>query len=113
MMMAPPPQIKESWNKASSLAGGFFNKVKSAKFPASFTGSQTAAAAQPPGTNATIVDLPPLNDTPPAAAPATPAKAPSTADSDGDWVSTDMKPATDAISNFSIGDDDDDADLLL
>ena len=117
-MMAPPPQIKESWNKASSLAGGFFNKVKSTKFPTSFAGSQTSTSsrAATPGTTATIVDLPPLHDAPAAGAPAAataPAKAPSTAGSDGDWVGTDMKPATDAISNFSIGDDDDDADLLL
>jgi hypothetical protein len=116
-MMAPPPQIKETWNRASSIAGGFFTRVKSAKFPTSFTGSQKTTASQPPapGTTATIVDLPPLADTLPATAveTTTPAKAPSTAGSDGDWVATDMKPATDAISNFSIGDDDDDPDLLL
>ena len=114
--IVPPPQIKGVMDKASNMAGGFFAKVKSTKFPTSFTtrndGTSTTAAV-PDAAAPTIVDLPPIDDTPAAAAPAPPPAAPSSGGS-GDWVGTDMKSATDAISNFSIGDEDeDDADLLL
>jgi len=114
--IVPPPQIKGVMDKASNMAGGFFAKVKSAKFPTSFTnrndGTSTPAAV-PDAAAPTIVDLPPIDDTPAAVATAPPPAAPSSGGS-GEWVAADMKSATDAISNFSIGDEDeDDADLLL
>jgi hypothetical protein len=119
--MVPPPQIKGVMDKASNMAGGFFAKVKSTKFPTSFTnrndGTSTPAAV-PDVAAPTIVDLPPIDYTPApvaaaAAAAAPPPAAPSSGGS-GEWVGTDMKSATDAITNFSIGDEDeDDADLLL
>ena len=58
-----------------------------------------------------VVDLPPMNNTPTATVESSTTSSNGT---EGDWVGTDIAPATDAISNFSIGDDeDDDADLLL
>ena len=58
-----------------------------------------------------VVDLPPVNNTPTATVESSTTSSNGT---EGDWVGTDIAPATDAISNFSIGDDeDDDADLLL
>lgn len=125
--MTPPPQMKDVMDKAttmadkaSSIAGGFFSKVKLGKIPNCFNpgGTELSPTNTAPGTTATatIVDLPPMVDTstvPPAFA-AVPPKAPSTAGSDGDWTGADLKPASDAISNFSIGDEDDeDPDLLL
>jgi hypothetical protein len=117
--IVPPSQMKDVMDKASNMAGDFFSKVKIGKLPTCFNGSvyedPSPTHAPPPRQSATIVDLPPLNDTSSAAiAESTPAKPPSTAGSDGDWTGADLKPATDAISNFSIGDeDDDDPDLLL
>ena len=131
----PPVQMQGVMNKATNMAGGFFAKAKSSKFRSSFMdnfntrGSKTNVGTESEVTTATIVDLPPLNDTPTAAAaaattePATTTTSNSTSSgnfsatsSEGDWVGVaDIAPATDAITNFSIGDDeeDDDADLLL
>lgn len=115
--ITPPSQMKDVMDKASNMAGDFFAKVKIGKLPTCFNGSgmdEPSTTTAPPRQSATIVDLPPLNDTPSATSESTPAKPPSTAGSDGDWTGADLKPATDAISNFSIGDeDDDDPDLLL
>jgi hypothetical protein len=115
--IAPTSQVKDVMDKASNIAGDFFAKVKIGKLPNCFN---SGVVEEPSPTNvtprpsATIVDLPPLNDNPPATTESTPAKPPSTAGSDDDWTGADLKPATDAISNFSIGDeDDDDPDLLL
>ncbi|KAG7354258.1 ELMO/CED-12 family protein [Nitzschia inconspicua] len=117
--LAPPPQVKGVMDKATNLAGDFFAKVKIGKIPNCFNVGNSELSptnTEMPEPSATIVDLPPLNDTP-AGGPtgsSVPPKAPSTAGSDGDWTGADLKPATDAISNFSIGDEDDeDPDLLL
>jgi len=128
----PPLQIQGVMDKASNMAGGLFAKVKSAKFRTSFTSNNSRFDEETESrvTTATIVDLPPLNDIPTAATisstikPAATTTATnrnvsrnnSTTSSTGtdDWEGTDIAPATDAISNFSIGDDEEeDADLLL
>ena len=81
--------------KNTGAALGSFNPVARASAPAETTGST-------PGP--TIVDLPP----PPT--PSTDAVALQT-ETEGDWAGTDIASATDAISNFSIGDEEDD-DML-
>lgn len=113
----PSPQIKGVMDMAGSMAGGFFAKVKSAKFPTGF-GSPKSEVPQPETTNgppeasATIVDLPPIEDDAPTTEPSS--TQPETMTMEGDWVGADIAAATDAISNFSIGDDEDeDPDLLL
>lgn len=113
----PTPQIKGVMDMAGSMAGGFFAKVKGAKFPTGFA-SPKPEEPQPEPTNAptevsaTIVDLPPLDDEVPETGPAK--IQPETIAVEGDWVGTDIAAATDAISNFSIGDEDEeDPDLLL
>mmetsp|Transcript_26173 Transcript_26173/g.61492 ORF Transcript_26173/g.61492 Transcript_26173/m.61492 type:complete len:519 (+) Transcript_26173:936-2492(+) len=98
------PQFKEAMGKATHFAGGIFAKVK----------DRLGAEQQ---TSATLVDLPPMQDTPAASATKGPSiMAPtsgnSAGSSDGDWTGTDIAPATEGIMNFSIGDDDDDNDLL-
>ena len=98
------PQFKEAVGKATNFAGGLFAKVKDR------LGSEPQASA-------TLVDLPPVQNTPPVLATKgpgimAPTSGNSAASSDGDWTGTDIAPATDGIMNFSIGDDDDDVDLL-
>lgn len=118
--LVPPPQIKGVMDMAGSMAGGFFAKVKSAKFPTSF-GSLRTEEPLPQTTNgapeasATIVDLPPLEDEAIINSPTpTQQETPVEGVDEGDWVGADMAAATDAISNFSIGDEDEeDPDLLL
>eukprot|EP00536_Pseudo-nitzschia_multiseries_P005109 jgi/Psemu1/238209/estExt_Genewise1.C_930019 len=119
-------QLKEAMDKASNFAGGLFAKVKSGVTKLNVSSSNNNNNNNQTGSGAavdaaTIVDLPPLNDTPTAAA-AAPAAAPANATGetvsetspDGDWAGTDIAAATDGITNFSIGDeDDDDVDLLL
>jgi len=111
-------QLKDAMDKASNFAGGLFAKVKSGVTKLN-SGSNPATLAGAVGT-ATVVDLPALNDTPTGAAAAVAPTAATTGDTvsdtspDGDWAGTDIAAATDGITNFSIGDDDDDdADLLL
>jgi hypothetical protein len=108
--IVPPPQIKGVMDKASNMAGGFFAKVKSTKFPTSFATRNESAytATSTPEAAPTIVDLPPIDDTPAANAMPLPSVPPSE-----DWVGNDLKAATDAINNFSIGDEEEDADMLL
>ena len=119
--IAPPAQIKDVMDKASNMAGGLFAKMKNPvfkkpAFPSFGKGASTTTSttSEPP---ATIVDLPPPSEPGTAAAATTPAPAATAAPGDttnaseGDWAGTDILPATDAISNFSIGDDDDD-DIL-
>mmetsp|Transcript_1498 Transcript_1498/g.4131 ORF Transcript_1498/g.4131 Transcript_1498/m.4131 type:complete len:167 (-) Transcript_1498:87-587(-) len=103
--VAPPSQNKMTgvMAQAGSMAGGFFSKIRGT--PA-FSLSQKKSPPQQPVTPEpapTIVALPP------APAPVE-EPAPAEADvgaSDLDWLGTDIASATDAISNFSIGDDDD------
>lgn len=116
---APAPQFKDAIHSASNFAGGLFARVKGR-----LNQKETVVPA------ATVVDLPPMDDAvapafaaPPttAAAPAAAAPAPPMATAGApvsgnsaasDWTGTDIAAATDGITNFSIGDDDDDADLL-
>lgn len=118
-------QLKEAMDKASNFAGGFFAKVKSGVALKLNSNSNTQASTTATGA-ATIVDLPPLDDTiatttAAVVAPPPPATTSTTTTSasgdgisvDGDWAGTDIAAATESITNFSIGDDDDDADLLL
>jgi hypothetical protein len=101
-------------DKAGNFAGGFFAKIKNPGF-GSFhrkqepvVDSKPAAAVVEPEPAPTMVDLPPLATAVPSAATTT--TEPSAVG--GDWAGTDIAPATDAISNFSIGDEDDDEDIL-
>lgn len=111
-----PPPFKDVLDKAGgaagaiagvagAFAGGFFAKVKNSgaafgnRNPAGGTPNSTPPAprAEPVPT---IVDLPP---------PPTPTTVAAAAEeTEGDWVGTDIASATDAISNFSIGDEDED-----
>lgn len=127
----PPLQIQGVMDKASNMAGGLFAKVKSAKFRTSFTNNNSRFDEETESrvNTATIVDLPPFNDTPTATPTSSTIKPAATTttnrnvsgnasatSSNGtdDWEGTDIAPATDAISNFSIGDDEEeDADMLL
>jgi hypothetical protein len=115
MAAAPSPQFNEFKNvfdkagkgagavagAAGAFAGGFFAKVKSSG--AAFGGlSPMGRANAPPATTSaepgpTIVDLPPPTST--------------SGETEGDWAGTDIAAATDGISNFSIGDDEED-DML-
>ena len=107
---SPSPQFKEAMGMASNFAGGLFARVKGRLNQNEFTQSSSA----------TIVDLPPVSPTPvPASATAAPPAAAAVSPTSGnsaafsDWTGTDIDPATEGITNFSIGDDDDDdADLL-
>ena len=116
-VMAPPPQLKGAMDKAGSMASGLFSKMKSTTFSTSFSKTTPQTQNEP---SATIVDLP-AETQPGAVSNPTPTSssseikaAPTSGSTDGDWTGTDIAPATDAISNFSIGDDDDDEpDLLL
>jgi len=117
--ITPPPQFKDVMDKASGMAGGFFSKMKSAKFPTGFNNRSEASRTEAASVaTATIVDIPPLDDVP-SATSSQPAEADTTqpdpsSGTEGDWAGTDIKPPTDAINNFSIGDeDDDDPDMLL
>jgi hypothetical protein len=107
-----PPQnkVNEVFSQGFSQAGSFFAKMKAPTFsiPGVQRKEQTPQATAPepePEPAPTIVAIPDMLDT-------NFAKAPDSAGSDeGDWVGADMTPATDAISNFSIGDEDDDGIL--
>ena len=96
-MASPSPQFKE----AVAFAGGLFARVK-------------GRLNQKETTTATIVDLPPPAAPAFASAPkavAAPVSGNSAASSDGDWTGTDIAGATEGITNFSIGDEDE-TDLL-
>lgn len=122
---AGPPQIKEVLDKAGGAAGAVLDKAGGAagavagaagafagglmakmKSP-SFGGNKNASPSQAAGASPTIVDLPPPTSTSMDAAPTT-SIATVPGETEGDWAGTDIAPATDGISNFSIGDDDDD-----
>ena len=107
----PPPQIKDVMDKAGNMAGGLFARMKNPGFPSFANRKTDAKPAAEPEPAATIVDLPPPSETTAPAAATTPKPASAPSSMEGDWAGTDIAPATDAISNFSIGDDDDD-DIL-
>ena len=104
----PQQKVSEVMAQAGSMAGGLFSKIKapSIQLPGIQPRKAGNNAAPPPPVDVspTIVQLPP--------APA-PAADVATLGVEGDWVGlgTDIPPMTDAISNFSIGDEDDDDDL--
>jgi hypothetical protein len=111
MAAAPSPLAT-----AGQFAGGLFAKVKDRL-------NNPKETVMPVSDPATIVDLPPPAQEEDAFAFASALSVPKTkpppvsgnsaASSDGDWTGTDIAAATEGISNFSIGDDDDDdADLL-
>eukprot|EP00538_Stauroneis_constricta_P000773 CAMPEP_0119549904 /NCGR_PEP_ID=MMETSP1352-20130426/3532_1 /TAXON_ID=265584 /ORGANISM="Stauroneis constricta, Strain CCMP1120" /LENGTH=523 /DNA_ID=CAMNT_0007595603 /DNA_START=1036 /DNA_END=2607 /DNA_ORIENTATION=+ len=117
---SPQNKMNEVMAQAGNMAGGFFSKMRTGpgfnlnkKKAASLATQSAPIIDQAPEPAPTIVALPPA----PAPAPASaaipseekPAAAPSSggASSDADWLGTDIASATDAISNFSIGDDDD------
>ena len=120
---APPP-LKDVLDKAGgaagavagaagALAGGLFAKVKNTgaalqNFNPVVRTSISQPQPSPPEPSPsvlapTIVDLPP--------SPVADFFAPTPTETEGDWAGTDIASATDAISNFSIGDDEED-DML-
>jgi hypothetical protein len=107
-----PPQnkVNEVFSQGFSQAGSFFAKMKAPTFaiPGIQRKEQAPPAAAPePEPEPTIVAIPGMLDTNFARAPV----SGGVSSEEGDWVGADMTPATDAISNFSIGDDDED-DIL-
>lgn len=79
---------------ATSMAAGVFSKIKSP----GFNPLRKVEAEQPQGTDMMAPQAEPdLMTFSPAAS----------AEEDGDWVQSPMKPPTDAIENFTIDDDDD------
>jgi hypothetical protein len=111
-------KVNEVFSQGFSQAGSFFAKMKAPTF--AIPGIQrkeqppsaTPAAATEPEPEPTIVAIPDMLDTNTNTKNVAKAPVSAGADSDeGDWVGADMTPATDAISNFSIGDEDDD-DIL-
>jgi hypothetical protein len=109
-------KVSDVMAQAGTMAGGLFSKIKtptipSIQIPSMMLPSRKAAQPLPPQTPAypspdlspTIVALPPLVV---ASTAATDFSA--SGGIEGDWVGADIPPVTDAISHFSIGDDDDD-----
>ena len=99
--VTPQQKVTEVMSQAGNMAGGLFSKIKPPTIqipgiPRKADGKQPP----PPTASPTIVALPPA-----------PSPSLSSMGVEGDWLGTDIPPVTDAISNFSIGDDDDDDDL--
>ena len=79
------------------------HREKNATIPRRDGASTTTGASASRTVQPTIVPLPPAGS---ATSPA------NTQEDEGEWAGTDLAAATDGISNFSIGDlDDDDDDL--
>jgi len=114
-MASPSPQFKEAMGTVTNFAGGLFARVKGRLNQKEEGTTRVMPSAAIAATSAaTIVDLPPPTTTPVpefATAPP-PVSGNSAASSDGDWTGTDIAGATEGITNFSIGDDEDEADLL-
>ncbi len=111
-MASPSPQFKEAVGTVTNFAGGLFARVKGHLNQKEENPRVTPSAATT--TSATIVDLPPTTPeaVPDFATAPPPVSGNSAASSDGDWTGTDIADATEGITNFSIGDDEDEADLL-
>jgi hypothetical protein len=123
---APSPnKVNEAFSQGFSQAGSFFAKMKTPTFamkaptfamkaptfalPGVQRKEQAPPAPEPePQPEPTIVNIPDMLDTKVAKAPVSAGAG----SDEGDWVGTDMTPATDGISNFSIGDEDDE-DIML
>lgn len=100
----PQQKVSDVMAQAGNMAGGLFSKIKTPtiQIPGLARMGENKSAPPPPVDMApTIVQIPPAT---------TPAPAETMMGVEGDWVGlgTDIPPMTDAISNFSIGDDDDD-----
>lgn len=101
-------------SKTSSLAGGLFSKLKAPGFAplsrSSVTVPATAASSVEPSaaTTSTESTAPPSEDATPDT-DTTPSSKPPANKEDDEWDQ--VQNATDAVSNFSIGDEDDDEDL--
>lgn len=107
---APAPQIRDVVGKATGLAGGLAGGLLSKMKTPTFSGfgrkeGDPQPVSQETEPSATIVDLPPPtpeqednNNT-------------SVEEEEGDWLGTEIAPATEGISNFSIGDDDEEDTL--
>lgn len=115
-----PPPLKDVFGKASgaagamagaagAFAGGFFSKVKTGAVALGGlsqpvrNNAMAGSSSVPPEPAPTLVDLPP-----PTVAAIPTSNATDSVESESDWTGKDMTPATDAISNFSIGDDEED-----
>lgn len=107
---------------ATDLAGNVFAKIKSTSFreeqseavPTSMTATESTPPAPLPSDNVPS----PTVDTAATAVSATESNPTAQAIAvdllnDDEWTADGMKGATDQVSNFSIGGDDDDEDLLL
>jgi hypothetical protein len=104
-------QIKDVMDKGIGLAGGLLSKMKS---PGAFSttaalGAIVGGGATKATTKATTVDLP--DETPTEKVTATASSKPDVEEQEGDWLGSEIAPPTEAISNFSIGDDDDEDTL--
>jgi hypothetical protein len=112
--MTPPP-LKDVLGKAGgaagavagaagALAGGFFSKVKTGAAAlgglSHQLGRNTETTSSFPEPAPTMVDLPPL--------PTAPVSELKDSAEEDDGKGKDIAPATEAISNFSIGDDEED-----
>lgn len=117
--VAPPPPLKDVLDKAGgaagavagaagALAGGLFAKMKNTG--AALGSFNPVARASAPAETTGSTPGPTIVDLPPPPTPSTDAVALQT-ETEGDWAGTDIASATDAISNFSIGDEEDD-DML-
>lgn len=106
---SPQNKVNEVFSQRFSQAGSFFAKMKAPTFaiPGAQRKEQAPPAAATPEPAPTIVSIPDMLDTSIAKAPVSGGAV----SDEGDWVGADMTPATDAISNFSIGDEDED-DIL-
>lgn len=125
VVVPTPPPLKDVLDKAGgaagamagaagAFAGGFFAKVKTtgAALGSTLNRTTTQATTATPATTAFSEPAPTIVDLPPPMPFTAPATTTANQDSDGDWVGTDIASATDAISNFSIGDDEDE-DMML
>lgn len=122
---APPP-LKDVLDKAGgaagavagaagALAGGLFAKVKNTgaalqNFNPVVRTSVSQPQPSPPEPSSSIL-APTIVDLPPPPSPVADFFSSPQTEMEGDWAGTDIASATDAISNFSIGDDEED-DML-
>lgn len=91
--------------KAPSLKNMKAPSLKNIKAPSFKNPLARSNSTEVPEPEATIVMIP---DGPTPPAPAAAAGTSTQSSEDGDWVGGDMSAPTDAIGNFSIGDEDDD-----
>ncbi len=116
---ANPPPLKDVLDKAGgaagavagaagALAGGLFAKMKNTGAALGSFNPVVRPNTQPE--TSVTVSRPTIVDLPPPPTPNTDVMVPQI-ETEGDWAGTDIASATDAISNFSIGDEEED-DML-